>query len=66
MRYAIKYGGVIYVGTFGAVVRAAEAEHGVYRRFGQPFPEGWIQEAEPVNEDLLDLFRMDYEVREVE
>ena len=65
-RYAIKHGGMIYVATtVGAVVEAAEAEHGAFRYFGEVIPDGWQESVERVAEDILDLLRDDYTVREI-
>ena len=66
MRYGIKYGGTIFVGSVGYVARQAERWHGEYRLMGEPVVGGWAQLVEPVNEEVLDLLRDDYTVIEEE
>lgn len=64
MRYGIKHGGTIYVGSPGWVCRMAEADHGQPLDRGEPVPGGWSRYVEPVDERVLDCLRSDYTVTE--
>lgn len=64
MRYAIKHGGMIYVGhSRDAVVDAVQEDFGAHLFRGEPV--SWYLEVERVDEQVLDLLREDYTVVDI-